>query len=173
MARKKLKKKKRLLNIPKEYIEAIEVGEPIFSTLFQFENGLRIYIHNYLVTCYGTDWWEVSLKTKKLDIYKYVQDQELKKNYMPWIGDSTRINVLPIHSITLGQLEQIVIAYKSECIPQLFPSLDFFKGHLEIIKRVRNLFAHFHPCITPRDVTTAKREVLTMIEHIKGKDLSF
>lgn len=163
------RKVKRILNIPIEYIEGIEIGTPVFPYLFQFENGLRLYIHNFLVVCYGSDWWEVSLKQKKIDIYNYVESQKLKQTYMPWIGDSSHVNILPIHSITLGQLEQIVIAYKSDCIPQLFPSLEFFSGHLEIIKRVRNLFAHFHPCITKKNVVTAKREILTMCEHIKSK----
>ena len=162
-------RRRQIVNIPIEYIEAIDIGAPIFSHLFQFENALRLYINNFLEVCYGPDWWEVSLKQKKKDIYDYVESQKLKQSYMPWIGESTKVNVLPIHSITLGQLEQIVISYKSECIPQLFPSLEFFSGHLEIIKRVRNLFAHFHPCITAGNVATAKREIITMCEHINSK----
>lgn len=162
------RKTRRIVDIPIEYIEAIDIGTPIFSHLFQFENALRLYIHNFLVVCYGSNWWEISLKIKKRDIYDYVEKQKLKQTYMPWIGESTRVNILPIHSITIGQLEEIVKTYKSDCIPQLFPTLEFFSGHLEVIKRVRNLFAHFHPCITKKNVTTAKREIITMCEHIAG-----
>ena len=51
---------------------------------------------------------------------------------MPWIGDSARVQVLPIHTITLGQLERIIDEYRSDCTPELFPSWEFFSGHLEI-----------------------------------------
>ena len=40
---------KRIINIPVEYLEGIDIGKPIFPYLFQFENGLRLYIHNFLV----------------------------------------------------------------------------------------------------------------------------
>lgn len=169
MAKSKTRRRSRILQIPKEFLEAIDIGEPIFPFLFQFENGLRLAVNDFLVVCYGPDWWEKSLKFKKSDLYDYVEGQKQKRSYMPWIGDSSRVTTLPIHSITLGQLEQIVISYKSDCIPQLFPTIEFFIGHLEIIKRVRNLFAHMHPCITKRDVTTAKREIITLCEHINSK----
>jgi len=162
---------RRIVKVPNEYLEAIAISEPLFPTLFQFENGLRLAVHKYLSAYYGEDWWEVSLKHKKElhTIYKYVEDQKEKRSYMPWIGDSQRTPVLPIHAITLGQLEQIVIHYKSDLIPQLFKTLDFFTGHMEVIKRVRNLFSHMYPCITKRDVRAAKREILTLCDHLNSK----
>jgi len=61
---------------------------------------------------------------------------------MPWIGDSDIVEVLPIHRVTLGHLEEIVKKFQSDRIPELFPTLEFFLGHMEIIKRVRNLYSH-------------------------------
>ncbi len=61
--------------------------------------------------------------------------------------------------ITLGQLEEIVKAYKSDCIPQLFPNIEFFVGHMELIKRVRNMYSHMFPCIT-RDTKGLEVHVL-------------
>lgn len=162
---------RRIVTIPEEYIEAIHIAQPVFSSFFQFENGLRLAVHKYLQACYGPNWWETSLKQKReLErLYKYVEDLKQKTSYMPWIGDSTITTLLPLHSITLGQLEQIVISYKSELVPQLFPSLDFFTGHMEVIKRIRNLFAHMYPCITAKDIRVAKREIQTLCEHINTK----
>ncbi|WKZ70875.1 MAG: hypothetical protein QY331_06380 [Melioribacteraceae bacterium] len=163
------KRRRRIVNIPKEYIEAIDIAEPVFSHFFQFENGLRIALNDFMVVCYGNDWWEKSLKIRKRDIYDYVAKVKQKQTYMPWIGDSARVPILPIHSITLGQLAEIVKEYKSDCIPQLFPNWEFFSGHLEIIKRVRNLYAHMYPCITKKDIRVAKRDILTLCDHLNSK----
>ena len=166
MPRRARNRRRRLLKIPVEYFEAIELGNVLFPVLFQFENGLRLAIHNYLVTCYGPDWWNISLQTKLNTVFQYADDQRVKKDLMPWIGDSARVTVLPIHLVTLGHLEEIVKKYQSDCIPHLFPTLDFFLGHMDVVKRIRNLYSHMFPCITARDLRTAKREIATLAEHI-------
>ena len=88
---------------------------------------------------------------------------------MPWIGDSAPVTLLPIHHVTLGQLEKIVTKYSSECIPYLFPNLPFFLGHMDCIKRVRNLYAHMFPCLTSSDARLAKSEINTLCLHINTK----
>jgi hypothetical protein len=166
------KRKSRLrtiIKLPREYLEVIELGNILFPSLFQLENGLRIIIDKFLSTCYGPDWWEISLKNKLITVYQYAEDQEKKRQYMPWIGASARVPVLRIHLVTLGHLEEIIKKYQSDCIPQLFPTLDFFLGHMEVIKRVRNLYAHMFPCITHSDCRVAKREITTLSEHINAK----
>jgi hypothetical protein len=162
-------KRKQIVNIPNEYMDSIRISNPIFPLLFQFENGLRIIINDFLATCYGPNWWETSLRIKKSDIYDYAENAKNKRSYMPWIGASSAIQTYPIHSITIGQLEEIVKVYKSDCVPELFPTIEFFCGHMELIKRVRNLFAHMHPCVTKNDVEAAKREIITLSEHINNK----
>jgi len=169
MLRKRQSKIRRIVKIPKEYLEAVPLGNVLFPSLFQFENGLRIAIDNFLTTCYGTDWWEISLKTKLPEIHKYAEGQETKRHSMPWIGTSARVPVLRIHLVTLGQLEEIVTKYRSDCIPDLFPTLDFFLGHMTVIKMVRNLFSHMFPCITSDDCKTARREITTLAAHINAK----
>ncbi len=157
------------MKLPVEYMQAMEMGNLLFPSLFQFENGLRLVIHNFLSECYTKDWWMLSLKTQLPYIFQYVEDQEVRKDKMPWIGKSKVMQVLPIHLVTLGQLEEIVKKYRSECIPQLFPTLEFFLGHMEVIKRVRNLYSHMFPCITRDDVRVAKREILTLCSHINTR----
>lgn len=160
---------RRIVRIPKEYLEAIPLGNVLFPSLFQFENGLRIAINEFLTTCYGTNWWDISLKTKLPEVHKYAEDQETKRHSMPWIGTSARVPVLRIHLVTLGQLEEIIKKYQSDCIPDLFPTLDFFLGHMTVIKMVRNLFSHMFPCITSDDCKTARREITTLAAHINAK----
>ena len=159
----------RIVKIPKVYLEAIEFGNVLFPSLYQFENGLRLAVHKHLVTCYGNDWWTISLRTKLPRIFDYAEDQQEKRHSMPWIGDSSRVTVFPIHLVTLGHLEEIVKKYQSDCIPQLFPTLEFFLGHMEYIKRVRNLYSHMFPCITRDDCKLARREILTLATHINSK----
>ncbi len=160
---------RQLLNIPPEYLEAIPLGKELFSPLYQFENGLRLAIHKHLVTCYGEDWWETRLQFELRTIYDYAAEQKEKSDLMPWIGDSARTKTLPIHHVTLGQLEEIVRKFKADCIPQLFPTMDFFTGHMECIKRVRNLYAHMFPCLDRKDSRTARREILTLAEHLNTR----
>jgi len=172
-AKKQHKKPKpvprRLVRIPAAYMEGIDPASGLFSPLYQFENGLRILVNDFLTTCYGNAWWDVSLRAKLPRIYQYAEEKKVEKASMPWIGTSARVAILPIHLITLGQLEEIVKAYQSDCIPHLFPSLTFFQGHMEVIKRVRNLYSHMFPCITQQDCRVARREISTLSEHINAR----
>ena len=159
-------KYRRVVKIPTAYLEAIPFGNVLFPPLYQLENGLRLAIHNYLSTCYGPDWWNSSLKANLVTIWEYSDGQQKRHSSMPWIGSSARVQILPIHLVTLGHLEEIVKKYKSDCIPQLFPTLEFFLGHMEVVKRVRNLYTHMFPCITKDDCDVAKREIRTLASHI-------
>jgi hypothetical protein len=145
------------------------LGNLLFPALYQFENGLRIALDAFLQTCYGPDWWNASLKGRLTAIFEYAEGQQKKLDIMPWIGDSSNVKVLPVHLITLGQLEEIVKHYKSDCIPDLFPNIEFFVGHMEVIKRVRNLYSHMFPCITPLDCEVAESEMRIMSHHINSK----
>ncbi|MFI5253147.1 MAG: hypothetical protein ACHQQQ_12045 [Bacteroidota bacterium] len=167
--KKKYVSTRKVLKIPPEYFEAISYGSEIFPILYQFENGLRLATHKHLTTCYGSNWWEEKLRTELSTIYEYVENQKNRKSYMPWLGDSSVTTPLPIHSITLGQIEEVIKKYKSECIPTLFPTIEFFLGHMEIIKRVRNLFSHMYPCISKHDIVVAKREIKTLCDHLATK----
>ena len=160
---------RRIVKIPTEYLEAIEIGNLLFSPLYQFENGLRLLISGYLTTCYGEDWWEISLQSTLPNVYAYAAEVQKRRNAMPWIGSSTRVSILPIHLVTLGHLEEIVKRYHSECIPELFPTMEFFLGHMEVIKRVRNLYTHMFPCTTKADSKVARREISTLAEHINSR----
>jgi len=162
-------KYRRTVRIPPAYLEAIELGNVLFPKLYEFENGLRLAIHNYLVTCYGPLWWDLKLKAQLTSVWDYADEQTKKMNAMPWIGASARVPVLRIHLVTLGHLEEIVKKYRSDCIPQLFPTLEFFLGHMEVIKRVRNLYTHMFPCITKADCDVAKREIKTLAAHINTR----
>jgi len=141
----------------------------MFPAFYQFENGLRILLDSFLRTLYGPDWWALSLQTKLPGIFIYAEEQHTKLGAMPWIGASARVTILPVHLITLGHLEEIVKKYQSDCIPELFPTREFFLGHMEVIKRVRNLYSHMFPCITRSDATLARREIRTLGTHINDR----
>lgn len=154
--------------LPEPYNNAIKNANPFFKELFEFENILKLTVHKYLCM-WDENWWENSLRQKKNDIYIYVDDLKKKKSHMPWIGNNAEIEIFEIHHVTLGQLEEIVKSHKSEFIPEIFPTLDFFTGHMLVIKKVRNLFAHMLPCISKNDIASAKREIKTLNEHLMEK----
>jgi hypothetical protein len=126
-------------------------------------------VDSFLQTCYGPDWWDVSLKGTLPPLFEYAENQRKKLDAMPWMGDSSAVKVLPVHLITLGQLEEIVKAYHSDCIPELFPTIEFFLGHMELIKRVRNMYTHMFPCITRSDCTVTRSEIRVLARHINAK----
>lgn len=126
-------------------------------------------LNNYLETCYGVDWWHASLKAKLRTVFEYAETQQKKLDCMPWIGSSSGVKVLPVHLITLGQVEEIVKAYRSDCIPELFPTLEFFLGHLEVIKRVRNMYTHMFPCMTDSDSQIVRSEIRVLARHINSR----
>jgi hypothetical protein len=160
---------KRTVRLPAEYFAAMDLSNVIFPPLYQFENGLRLLLDSFLTTCYGVDWWDVSLKPKLQGIFEYAENQQKKMDSMPWIGSTSAIKVLPIHLVTLGHLEEVVKAYKSDCIPDLFPTLEFFLGHMELIKRVRNMYSHMFPCISRKDCQVARNEIRVLATHINSK----
>ena len=159
----------RIVRLPAPYFEALDVGNLLFPALYQFENGLRVLLHTFLTTCYGTNWWDVSLKVKLKTVFDYAESQRKKLDAMPWIGDSTAVAVLPVHLVTLGHLEEIVKAYRSDCVPELFPTMEFFLGHMELIKRVRNMYSHMFPCITRSDCRDTRSEIRILARHINSK----
>ncbi|SRR6266487_124209 len=163
------KRLKRIVRLPSPYFEALGMGNLLFPALYQFENGLRVLLDSFLQTCYGPDWWNVSLKVKLQTVFDYAESQKKKLDAMPWIGDSSAVAVLPVHLVTLGHLEEIVKAYRSDCIPELFPTIEFFLGHMELIKRVRNMYTHMFPCITRSDCTVTRSEIRVLALHINAK----
>jgi len=160
---------RRIVRLPPEYFGAIDLGNIIFPALYEFENGLRLLLNSYLQTCYGSDWWNMSLKDKLQTVFQYSETQQKRLDSMPWIGSSSVVKVLPVHLVTLGHLEEIVKAYSSDCIPELFPTLEFFLGHMEVIKRVRNMYTHMFPCITRRDCQVARSEIRVLAFHLNSK----
>jgi hypothetical protein len=169
-AKKRAKRRsRRIVKLPTEYFAGMDAGNLLFPALYQFENGLRIALDSFLQTCYGPDWWDASLKGRLSKTFVYAETQRKKLDAMPWIGDSSVVKVLPVHLITLGQLEEIVRVYQSDCIPQLFPNIEFFVGHMELIKRVRNMYSHMFPCITPEDCQIAKSEIRVLARHINSR----
>ncbi len=168
MSTRRKSNRKRVIKIPNEYLTALERGKTLFPYFYEFENGLRLVVSDFLATCY-TDWWEQSLKAKLPGVYAYAEEQAENRNSMPWIGDSKEVEIQPIHLVTLGHLEEIVKKYQSDCIPELFPTLHFFLGHMDVIKKVRNYYAHMFPCITTQDCQIASREIRTLGLHINSR----
>ena len=169
VGKRRAKRIRRIVKLPTEYFEAMELGNLLFPALYQFENGLRIALDSFLQTCYGVDWWNASLKGRLNTTFVYAENQRKRLDAMPWIGDSSAVTVLPVHLITLGQLEEIIKVYKSDCIPQLFPNIELFVGHMELIKRVRNMYSHMFPCITRADCQDAKSEIRVLSRHINSR----
>lgn len=134
-----------------------------YSYLFVFENALRLKINTILDAKYP-NWWETKLKSDLPIVYKYASDEESRQAKLPMIG---KVGILqPIDYVTIGHLEQIINKYQSEFIPSVFPNIQFFTGHMVIVKRVRNAVAHMIPAITTKDVRNAKHEIDILLQQL-------
>jgi hypothetical protein len=155
------------LSLPASYRISFSVGEEFFRAIFQYENALRLIIYNFLEGLYGPDWWGNKLKKDLPKIYEYARDREVERKKKPVFGNSDCVEILPIHYITLGLLNEIVITYKSECIPELFPDVRYFKRQAALIKKFRDLCFHVFPGIIDDDWTTVKGPINELYEHLQ------
>src|SRR6202034_1741455 len=90
------KRRRRIVRLPAEYFKAVDAANVLFPALYEFENGLRIALDSFMQICYGTDWWNASLRGRLIKTFDYAEDQRKKLSLMPWIGDSSAVTVLPV-----------------------------------------------------------------------------
>jgi hypothetical protein len=155
------------LKLPANYRKSFIIGEEFFRAIFQYENALRLVINNFLKEQYGSEWWELKVKNDLSVIYEYARDRENDRKKKPVFGDSDNVELLPIHYVTLGQLNEIVIAYKSDCIPELFPDIKYFERQAKSIKKFRDLCSHFFPGINDEDWSTVKKPINELSKHLE------
>ena len=157
-------KKQEKINIPKEYIDTLKKAKELYSNIFSFEIGLRLAIDKHLTEWIGKEWWNIRLSKDMPDIFKYAEEH--KKQYFINKIDKSIHN---IHFITIGHLSEIVKKYKETFIPEVFPNLHFFLGHIEYIIKIRNCCCHMHPNIDKEYIKTLKAETLILSKIINSK----
>lgn len=150
--------------VPQSYYSLASRITEFYPYLFVFENALRIKIGDLMTANHGKDWWDNRVRADLLDIWQYANDEAKKQAKLPMIGKAHLLQ--PIEYITIGQLEQIVQKYQPLFIPSVFPTLQFFAGHMVIVKRVRNAVAHMAPSATSTDIRNAKNEIDILLQHL-------
>lgn len=156
--------KKEKINLPKEYINALKNAKELYSHIFSFEIGLRLAIDKHLTEWIGKEWWNIKLAKDMPDIFKYAEEH--KKQYFINKIDKSIHN---IHFITIGHLSEIVKKYKETFIPEVFPNLHVFLGHIEYIIKIRNCCCHMHPNIDKEYIKILEAETLILSKIINSK----
>lgn len=156
--------KKEKINLPKEYINALKNAKELYSHIFSFEIGLRLAIDKHLTEWIGKEWWNIKLAKDMPDIFKYAEEH--KKQYFINKIDKSIHN---IHFITIGHLSEIVKKYKETFIPEVFPNLHVFLGHIEYIIKIRNCCCHMHPNIDKEYIKILDAETLILSKMINSK----
>jgi hypothetical protein len=134
-----------------------------YPYLFIFESALRIKIETLMSETYP-NWWDAKIKADLPDVHKYAQDEMVKQARFPMLGAAKRLQ--PLECVTIGHLEQLIQKYNVLFVPSVFPTLQFFTGHMVIVKRVRNAIAHMAPSTTATDVRNAKNEIDILLQHL-------
>ena len=156
--------KKEKINLPKEYINALKNAKELYSHIFSFEIGLRLAIDKHLTEWIGKEWWNIKLAKDMPEIFKYAEEHK-KQYFINEIGKSIR----NIHFITIGHLSEIVKKYKETFIPEVFPNLHVFLGHIEYIIKIRNCCCHMHPNIDKEYIKILDAETLILSKMINSK----
>lgn len=156
--------KKEKINLPKEYINALKNAKELYSHIFSFEIGLRLAIDKHLTEWIGKEWWNIKLAKDMPDIFKYAEEHK-KQSFINKIDKS----IHNIHFITIGHLSEIVKKYKETFIPEVFPNLHFFLGHIEYIIKIRNCCCHMHPNIDKEYIKILDAETLILSKMINSK----
>lgn len=157
-------KKQEKINLPEEYINALKNAKELYSHIFSFEIGLRLAIDKHLTEWIGKEWWNIKLAKDIPDIFKYAEEHK-KQSFINKIDKSIR----NIHFITIGHLSEIVKKYKETFIPEVFPNLHVFLGHIEYIIKIRNCCCHMHPNIDKEYIKILKAETLILSKMINSK----
>ncbi len=160
-------KKQEKINIPKEYIDTLKKAKELYSNIFSFEIGLRLAIDKHLTEWIGKEWWNIRLSKDMPDIFKYAEEH--KKQFSIINENEIDKSIHNIHFITIGHLSEIVKKYKETFIPEVFPNLHFFLGHIEYIIKIRNCCCHMHPNIDKEYIKTLKAETLILSKIINSK----
>jgi len=152
--------------LPKTHYILAEKLSSFYGYLFLFENALRLEISNILKKK-DSNWWESMIKIDLPEVYRYSADERKRQGKLSMIGNLSALS--PIDLVTLGHLENIVTKYKSDFVPAVFPNLQFFTGHMVIVKRVRNAIAHMAPSTTSKDIRNAKNEIDILLQYLSTK----
>ena len=156
--------KKEKINLPKEYINALKNAKELYSHIFSFEIGLRLAIDKHLTEWIGKEWWNIKLAKDMPEIFKYAEEHK-KQSFINKIDKS----IHNIHFITMGHLSEIVKKYKETFIPEVFPNLHVFLGHIEYIIKIRNCCCHMHPNIDKEYIKILEAETLILSKIINSK----
>ena len=156
--------KKEKINLPKEYINALKNAKELYSHIFSFEIGLRLAIDKHLTEWIGKEWWNIKLAKDMPEIFKYAEEHK-KQSFINKIDKS----IHNIHFITIGHLSEIVKKYKETFIPEVFPNLHVFLGHIEYIIKIRNCCCHMHPNIDKEYIKILEAETLILSKIINSK----
>ena len=98
------------------------------------------------------------------EIFKYAEEHK-KQSFINKIDKS----IHNIHFITIGHLSEIVKKYKETFIPEVFPNLHVFLGHIEYIIKIRNYCCHMHPNIDKEYIKILEAETLILSKIINFK----
>ena len=159
-----MENKKEKINLPKEYINALKNAKELYSHIFSFEIGLRLAIDKHLTEWIGKEWWNIKLAKDMPEIFKYAEEHK-KQSFINKIDKS----IHNIHFITIEHLSEIVKKYKETFIPEVFPNLHVFLGHIEYIIKIRNCCCHMHPNIDKEYIKILEAETLILSKIINFK----
>lgn len=156
--------KKEIITLPKEYLNTLKNAKELYARIFRFEIGLRLAIDKHLTEWVGKEWWNIKLSKDMPEIFKYAETHK-KESYINKIDK----HIHNIHFITIGHLSEIVKKYKETFIPEVFPNLHVFLGHIEYIIKIRNCCCHMHPDIDKEYIKILEAESLILSKIINSK----
>jgi predicted restriction endonuclease len=111
----------------------------VYPYLYLLENSMREFINNIMVTQYGMDWWssQVPEELQKKVTKRMRNDQ--KNEWHQRRGDR------PIDYLDLKDLPLLMNIIESFVVPNIIPSLDWFRNLIGEVYESRCVVCHMNP----------------------------
>jgi hypothetical protein len=139
----------------------------VYAELYVFENSVREVIKRVLSVRYGSDWWEVCVKTQHPKVYQYAESRMENEKRNAW---HRRRGAHPIHYTDIQDLVTMIEGQWAH-FKDLFPDQPWVTQRIKEISRSRNVIDHHNP-LKQRDrgrITIYFRDWITQIESVKDR----
>lgn len=122
----------------KKLVEASEMSD-VFPYLYVLENSIREFIDIIMTTKYGDNWWNSQAPKPLRDDVSGRMTNDKKHSW------HQRRGARPIDYLDLKDLPRLVGKIEKMVVPNIIPSLEWFKQLVEEVYKSRCVVCHMNP----------------------------
>jgi hypothetical protein len=133
----------------------------VYPLLYVLENSIREVIDRVMTKRYGSNWWD----SKAGDLKKVVDKRKSDEERNMW---HQRRGARPIDYLDLAQLPILVEQVEKDFVPDIIPSIGWFKQFVDEVYKSRCVVCHMNP-LDDTNIQSVKVKFTQWQRHVKGK----